>query len=138
MTKLPITALTAIGIAAGTILIPPVASAGGHHEPGASCEADDLGTTDVSSVGTPVRCLANGDGGYSWTSDTGASSVIRNLEAAGYTVNVERFGHHDLDQCTMTGIRNPQTITRTDRTGPGNDIETTVVSKTITVSLDCG
>jgi hypothetical protein len=71
-----------------------------------------------------------------------AASVIKNLETDGYTVNIDRVGSGALDQCRVTGIRNPQTITRTDRSEPGNlrlgdHPTTTIVSKSISVRLDC-
>src|SRR4051812_36612289 len=33
------------------------------------------------------------------------------LEAEGYTVNIDRVGSAPLEECIVTGVRNPQTVT---------------------------
>ena len=75
-----------------------------------------------------------------------ALETIGMLEAQGYTVNVDRIGSAPLEQCTVTGIRNPQQVTRwvsveDDGWGKhGNDdteLVEVVVSQSISVSLDC-
>jgi hypothetical protein len=140
MKKLTITTLTATGVAAaaGAILSAAPASAAGAAA-GSSCPSDRLGKTATTSAGTTVRCLANGNGGFSWTGDTSAASTINQLQAQGYTVNIDRVGSGPLSACKVTMVRNPNTVTRTNRTGEGgiNDIQTIIVSKSISVSLDC-
>ncbi|MBV8347983.1 MAG: hypothetical protein JOZ49_10755, partial [Mycolicibacterium sp.] len=72
--------------------------------------------------------------------DTGAAGTIAQLQNQGYTVTITRFGSAPLDQCKVTDVRNPSTITRTNRSGTaagGGRLETIVVSKTIDVTLDC-
>ncbi len=97
-----------------------------------------LGSTATTSDGTTVRCLATEEGGFSWTPDTGAAGTIADLQQQGYTVNIDRVGSAPLSACKVTDVRNPQTVTRTNREGAGgHDIETIIVSKTISVSLDC-
>ena len=103
---------------------------------GSACLGAELNKTATTNAGTPVRCLANEQGGFSWMADTGAVGTIADLQNQGYTVNLDRVGSAPLDQCKVTSVRNPNTVTRTDRTGRG-DLETIVVSKTISVSLDC-
>jgi hypothetical protein len=75
-----------------------------------------------------------------------ALETIGMLEAQGYTVNVDRIGSAPLEQCTVTGIRNPQQVTRwvnveddgwgTHGSGDTELVEI-VVSQSISVSLDC-
>lgn len=76
-----------------------------------------------------------------------AVETIGMLEAQGYTVNVDRIGSAPLEQCIVTGIRNPQQVTRWVRVeddgwgehGLGDtDLVEVVVSQSISVSLDCG
>ena len=103
-----------------------------------SCQGAELNKTATASNGTAVRCLANDQGGFSWMADTGAVGTIADLEKEGYTVTIDRVGSAPLDQCKVTDVRNPNTITRTNRSGPGaSNVTTIVVSKTIHVSLDC-
>ncbi len=138
MKKLTITTLTATGIAAaaGAILSAAPASAAGPAA-GSSCPSDQFGNTATTSAGTTVRCLADGNGGFSWTGDTGAASTIKQLQAQGYTVNIDRVGSGPLDQCKVTDVRNPNTITSATRRDRGASGVTYTVSKTVSVSLDC-
>ncbi len=73
--------------------------------------------------------------------DTGAAGIIAQLQARGYTVNIDRVGSGPLSACKVTDVRNPVTVTRTNRTGTGagraGELETITVSQTIKVSLDC-
>ena len=39
--------------------------------------------------------------------------TISRLQQAGYTVNVDRVGSRPLDECVVTSVRNPQTVTET-------------------------
>jgi hypothetical protein len=68
-----------------------------------------------------------------------AYSTIGLLEADGYNVIIDRVGSAPLDQCFVTSVRNPQTQTKTFWVGKGKDRElvTVVVSRSITVSLNC-
>ncbi|MCV7170637.1 hypothetical protein H7I41_11990 [Mycobacterium manitobense] len=74
-----------------------------------------------------------------------ALETITRYEDAGYTVNIDRVGSAPLDQCTVTGIRNPQETTRLE---PNNgqyrwwdddydDRLIEVVIRTISISLNC-
>ena len=68
-----------------------------------------------------------------------AYSTIGLLEGEGYDVIIDRVGSAPLDQCFVTSVRNPQQQTRTFWVGKGKDRElvTVVVSRSITVSLNC-
>lgn len=74
-----------------------------------------------------------------------AVETIGMLEAQGYTVHVDRIGSAPLEQCTVTGIRNPQQVTRWvsveddgwGKHGDNTDLVEIVVSQSISVSLDC-
>lgn len=90
------------------------------------------------------------------------TETIGLLEAQGYTVNVDRIGNAPTDECVVTSVRNPQTVTklvrverhsgrhdhRDDDSGGGDgrgsgkrdkdyDLVEVVVSRSISVSLDC-
>jgi len=107
---------------------------------GAGCQANELNNMVTASDGKALRCLADEQGGFSWMADTGAAGTIAQLQNQGYTVTITRIGSAPLDQCKVTDVRNPSTITRTNRTGTAagaGSLETIVVSKTIDVTLDC-
>lgn len=65
--------------------------------------------------------------------------TIRDLEAQGYDVNIDRIGSAPINQCIVTSVRNPQEVTQTYVVGKGEDREiiTVVVSRSISVSLNC-
>jgi hypothetical protein len=71
--------------------------------------------------------------------------VISRLESEGYQVNVDRVGSGPINQCVVTSVRNPQTVTELVRVYDGKDkngdidwewIEV-VKSRSISVSLNC-
>ncbi|MBX7433547.1 hypothetical protein JDV09_15705 [Mycobacterium sp. Y57] len=85
--------------------------------------------------------------------------VIEQLELAGYTVNIDRIGSAPIQECVVTGVRNPQQVTAPVLIvdGPGHrgghhggghhdgpfdrrgdlDVVEVVVHQSISVSLDC-
>jgi hypothetical protein len=83
------------------------------------------------------------------------AETISQLQAQGYTVNVDRVGSARLEDCVVTSVRNPQTVTKLvrvyrnggrHRDGDGGrgghgdrdyDLVEVVVSKSISVSLNC-
>ncbi len=75
------------------------------------------------------------------SSGESAQNTIVQLQSEGYTVKIDRVGSGPLSACKVTDVRNPHTFTRANRSGTasGNagDVETIIVSKTISVSLDC-
>ena len=73
-----------------------------------------------------------------------AQEVISDLQSKGYTVTIDKIGTAPIDQCTVTSVRNPQTMTQlVPYVGPGlggNDrrlLVPEVVTQTVSVSLDC-
>jgi hypothetical protein len=78
-----------------------------------------------------------------------AYQTIGELEAVGYDVVIDRVGNAPIGECFVTNVRNPQEVTQTypiDRGGKGDrgdrghrdrDYITVVVSRSITVSLNC-
>ena|SRR6476660_3468876 len=76
--------------------------------------------------------------------DKTAQETIDQLESEGYTVNIDRIGTGPTSDCVVTSVRNPNTVTQwLPAIGPvlGTRDQTvlveTVVSKTISVSLNC-
>lgn len=83
--------------------------------------------------------------------------TISQLQAEGYTVNIDRVGSARLEDCVVVSVRNPQTVTKLvrvyrnggrhhgdgdggDHGGRGDrdfDLVEVVVSKSISVSLNC-
>lgn len=68
-----------------------------------------------------------------------AQQTIGQLEASGYDVVIDRVGSGPISQCIVTSVRNPQEVTQTFVVGKGKEREviTVVVSRSITVSLNC-
>jgi hypothetical protein len=71
----------------------------------------------------------------------GAYQVINQLESEGYDVHIDRVGSAPINQCLVTGVRNPHDVTRTFWVGDKHDgdrrLITVVVRRYITVSLNC-
>lgn len=68
-----------------------------------------------------------------------ATATIKELQASGYTVIVNRVGSASLDKCTVSAIRHGQTYSKADSgvPGAGNDVITQVLSMTAYVDLSC-
>lgn len=68
-----------------------------------------------------------------------APRTIAELEDQGYDVVIDRVGSGPINECIVTSVRNPQEVTQTFAVGKGQDREfiTVVVSRSITVSLNC-
>jgi hypothetical protein len=66
-----------------------------------------------------------------------AQQTIDVLRAQGYTVIVNRIGTAPLEQADVVAVRPGQTYSRTDTglPGAGNDINTTVIDKTVYVDV---
>lgn len=79
------------------------------------------------------------------SAEQSAVETIGLLEAQGYYVNIDRIGSAPLSQCTVTSVRNPQTVTKLVRVDRGRDkngerqfdLIPVIVSRSISVSLDC-
>jgi hypothetical protein len=75
-----------------------------------------------------------------------AQETIDRLQAAGYTVTIDKIGTAPISQCMVTSIRNPQTTSQLMpfvapgmvRGGSrGSVLLPQVTSQTVSVSLDC-
>ncbi len=68
-----------------------------------------------------------------------AAITIGQPEAQGFAVKLDRVGSAPLNQCEVTGVRNPRERTELVRVGGrgDRDLVPVVVKRTITVSLDC-
>lgn len=68
-----------------------------------------------------------------------AEQTIAQLKDSGYHVVIDRVGSAPIEKCVVTSVRNPQEVTQTLVVGKGRDREvvTVVVSRSITVSLNC-
>jgi hypothetical protein len=73
------------------------------------------------------------------SADKSALETIGQLEADGYTVNIDRVGSAPIEDCVVTSVRNPNTNTRWVRVNRGDHsvLVPVVVSRTISVSLYC-
>jgi hypothetical protein len=72
-----------------------------------------------------------------------AQETISRLQSQGYTVNIDKIGTAPIDKCTVTSVRNPQTVSQlVPYVGPGRNGDRSflvpqVTSQTISVSLVC-
>jgi hypothetical protein len=72
-----------------------------------------------------------------------AQETINKLQSEGYTVTIDKIGTAPIDQCTVTSVRNPQSVSQlVPYVGPGRGNDRNVliqqtVSQTISVSLNC-
>ena len=102
-----------------------------------------LAITTLAATGIAAATLALAAPTLAAPSPSGESAqdTIAQLQSEGYTVKIDRVGSGPLSACKVTNVRNPQTFTRTNRTGTASrqprDLMTIIVSKTISVSLDC-
>ncbi|HZQ33996.1 MAG TPA: hypothetical protein VFB19_19955 [Mycobacterium sp.] len=75
------------------------------------------------------------------SADPSAQNTINYWQQQGYQVNIDRVGSAPMEDCVVTGVRNPNTQTRLQRVnsrGPGPSyLVPIVVSKTVQVSLYC-
>lgn len=76
------------------------------------------------------------------SADETANEVISRLQSQGYTVNIDRVGSAPTNECTVTNVRNPQSVSQwVPYNGPGRGGDRVLVqvitSQTISVSLDC-
>lgn len=142
--------LTSMALSGGAIaaaLLQPVAPAFADvPTPGADCAAAQIGESAGTSGGSPLRCMADDQGKIHWLPDTNAVATIAGLQAAGYSVTVDRSGDRSIVDCRVVEVHNPMTVTSmnsggTAPGGPGSrgakHQVTIVVDKTIDVTLDC-
>lgn len=95
-------------------------------------------------VGAAALAVALSPAGQAAAEEQNPWVVIEQLELAGYTVNVDRIGSAPIEDCVVTGVRNPQQVTEPvaviDKDGHHHsdiDVIDVVVHQSISVSLDC-
>jgi hypothetical protein len=73
-----------------------------------------------------------------------AQDTIDRLQRQGYLVTLDKMGTAPVSECTVTSVRNPQTVTQwVPFVGPvlggegGGFLVPMVTSRTVSVSLDC-
>ncbi len=75
------------------------------------------------------------------SADQSAQDTINYWEQQGYQVNIDRVGSGPIQDCVVTSVRNPNTITRLVRVngrGPGPTyLVPVIVSRTVQISLYC-
>lgn len=97
-----------------------------------------------ATVATAVAAVVIGPAAVAHADETPQQTISR-LQDSGYTVNVDRVGSGSLDDCVVTGVRNPQTVTDYIRVVDGRnadgsidyDVVPVIKSRSISVSLDC-
>lgn len=101
-------------------------------------------TTKLATIATAVCAVMMAPAGIASAEET-PYEVIGRLESEGYQVNVDRVGSAPIDQCVVTNVRNPQTVTELVRVYDGRDkngdidwdyIEV-IRSRSISVTLNC-
>lgn len=101
-------------------------------------------TTKLAAIATAVFAVVMAPAGIASAEET-PYEVIGRLESEGYQVNVDRVGSAPINQCVVTNVRNPQTVTELVRVYDGRDkngdidwdfIEV-IKSRSISVTLNC-
>jgi hypothetical protein len=94
--------------------------------------------TTIAALAAAGLGVLAGPAGVAAAEDT-AAETIANLQAQGYTVNIDRVGAGPLSECIVTNVRNPQT--NSEYVGVVGDDEPgavrVITSQTISVSLNC-
>lgn len=124
-----------IALLSGTLLLPVgVAAADDGIAIDTVCSGDDLNSTVMAPDGTTLRCVADGiHEGFRWEADSDAIKALADLENQGYTIRINKVGANPINQCKVTSIDDYQTSTAS---GPPDAL--IHMTKTVTVSLDCG
>ncbi len=101
-------------------------------------------TAKWAAIATAVCAVAMAPAGIA-SAEESPQEVINRLQNEGYQVNVDRVGSAPINQCVVTNVRNPQTVTELVRVFDGRDkngdidwdwVEV-VTSQSISVSLNC-
>jgi hypothetical protein len=76
---------------------------------------------------------------HAFADDKSAQQTISELQAQGYTVNIDKIGSGPMSGCKVTNVRNPQQVTQwVPAVGPvlgGNRDRTILVQETISQSI---
>ncbi|MGE5693687.1 MAG: hypothetical protein ACM4D3_00140 [Candidatus Sericytochromatia bacterium] len=94
----------------------------------------------LAAAATAMGVVAAAPAGVA-AADNSAQNTINYWEQQGYQVNIDRVGSGPINECVVTSVRNPNTITRLVRVGGKHDgpsyLVPVIVSRTVQVSLDC-
>jgi hypothetical protein len=104
----------------------------------------------IIATATAIACATlAGPAGTALADPSSPQQTIDQLEASGYTVNIDRVGSAPLSQCVVTSVRNPQIVTQWVRVWDGKkgggrkgddgdwDLVEIELSRSISVSLNC-
>jgi hypothetical protein len=99
----------------------------------------------LAAAAVAAFATVGGPAGMALAQPSSPYETIGQLEAQGYTVNVDRVGSAPLSECVVTSVRNPQTVIQWIRVRDGRDkngdvdwdLVPVVVSRSISVSLNC-
>ncbi|BBY51904.1 hypothetical protein MARA_53720 [Mycolicibacterium arabiense] len=120
--------------------------------PNAMKQVDDVEYPTEGTVMRTKRTLAAAMGiaaaavipaGVAVAEEESASEVIARLQSEGYTVNIDKVGSGPIDSCTVTSVRNPQSVSQlVPYIGPGFNGDNRILvpqitSQTVSVSLVC-
>lgn len=102
-------------------------------------------TASAFVAATAAALTLVGTAGAASAETESAQETIQRLRAQGYSVVLDRVGSAQLSDCVVTGFRNERVITQGIPVGPAaddrhyGDLGNTgsVISRSITVSLDC-
>ena len=101
-------------------------------------------TAKWAAIATAACAVMMAPAGIASAEET-PQDVLNRLQNEGYQVNVDRVGSAPINQCVVTNVRNPQTVTELVRVFDGRDkngdidwdwVEV-VTSQSISVSLNC-
>jgi hypothetical protein len=96
----------------------------------------------LAASAVAIGCVLTA-GSVTASAEPSAQDTINYWQQQGYHVNIDRVGSAPIQDCVVTGVRNPNTITRlvrVNRRGVGDQptyLVPVIVSKTVQVSLYC-
>lgn len=93
----------------------------------------------IAAAGVLGAALATA--GVAGADEESPSQVISRLQSEGYTVTLDKIGTGPIDSCTVSSVRNPQSVSQlVPYVGPGLGGDRILVpqtSQTVSVSLIC-
>ncbi|WP_242453905.1 hypothetical protein [Mycolicibacterium sp. P9-64] len=102
-----------------------------------NCPATVRGALGTATALLAMSLLPVGAANAAPTGPSSVDQVIDQLKTAGYIVVVNRIGSRPSDECKVAAIRQGQTYSRIDHGVPGQDLATTIMSKTVYVDVRC-
>ncbi|MBI3217375.1 MAG: hypothetical protein HYZ38_26465 [Mycobacterium sp.] len=96
-------------------------------------------TARTAAVAAAALGVLAAPAGAAWA-DKNAQETIDDLQNQGYSVTIDRVGSKPLSECSVTAVRNPQSISQwldLDDNAPFNGPVPVVLRQSITVSLNC-